>query len=437
MIGFGQTGIGPLPLLRELQWFFSLMEPPSSDRRTSCVQNQYCQNIDRKFGDKQLVIHVDRAIMACTRWWIEANSTSNFKETDVLPVLNKLFAKVNYNDRNPDRSSNPLIPVNYLKEFLNLKSSPKDDKSRMVVRYYKLFQKAVKDQYSEVYDVFKNASPNVVHHALHQYHMREQQESTFCPFRPCPYCKGPYPGATEIFGLTRCDLFLFFLNEFLHCCHVNRQSYISDRASIGDITFASSNYNPFLSCTDLITQLYKDIRDLTTGQHVSTSWERVLRNHNATWVDGDDPRDVFQLLQHLSEETSRTYKLIVSEEEHSQRNTRPKETKIAIADVIRSFRTKLLGHPINIVLAAFMIKGKESLFDYDSTTTGRRTAKNFLLYFPYDYLAGTYKQACDYVLRKATRCVTHQSMEKDKENLILYREKAKADVKKVCHIASR
>jgi len=197
--------IGALPLLEELKCFFSLMEPPGT-RRTSCVQVKYVEKIGTKFGDGTLVIHVDRAIMACTRWWVQRYSTSKFQEDDVTDVLNDLFALVNYNGRNPAKQ-NPLIPVKYLKHFMMLPSSENGKNCSMQQRYFKLFQKAVKDQYTHVFNLFKFASPALVNHSLHQYSMHDfhiTRAATFCPFMPhCPYCEGPYPGRKSIFGLKR------------------------------------------------------------------------------------------------------------------------------------------------------------------------------------------------------------------------------------------
>lgn len=194
--------MGALPQLDELQCFFSLMEPPSNYRRTSPVQSKYCQNIDAKFGGADLLIHVDRAIMACTRWWVQRYSLTNFQEGDVVIILNDLFAAVNYNKRNMD-GSKPLISVTYLKEFMKLQSSENGRKSSMQQRYFKLFQKAVKDQFHDVYCLFKFSSPALVNQSLHQYSMSPC--ISFCPYSPCPYCKGDHPGVDSIFGFSRFD----------------------------------------------------------------------------------------------------------------------------------------------------------------------------------------------------------------------------------------
>ena len=202
---FGDTSIGPLPLRYELECFFSLMEPPSSSRRTSPVQGKYCQSIPACFGGADLVIQVDRAIMSCTRWWIQHFSTSNFQENNVITVLNALFAAVNYNEQNLD-GSRPLIPVNYLKAFMKLPSTDNGRKCTMQNRYFKLFQLAVKNQYKAVFCLFKFASPSLVHHSLHQYTMKDSdliRDHAFCPFTHCPYCIGPHPGVQSIFGLRR------------------------------------------------------------------------------------------------------------------------------------------------------------------------------------------------------------------------------------------
>lgn len=192
-----------LPLFTELSFFFSVMEPVGSERRTSSVQGKYHANIGSRFGPTNLVIAVDRAIMACTRWWVHNYSTSIIEEDDVFKGLLGLFSKINFNGRNP-KGDNPLVPELYLKAFLELKSSEKSEngnKGTMCQRYHKLFQKAIRQQYCDIFILFKHSPPSLVHHSLHQYEMGG--EPLLCPFPSCHYCKGCYPGNDSIFGFYR------------------------------------------------------------------------------------------------------------------------------------------------------------------------------------------------------------------------------------------
>lgn len=217
---FGDTNVGPLPYQPHLECFFSLMEPPSTYRRTSPVQGRYCETIPAYFGGAELVIQVDRAIMSCTRWWVQHFSTSHFQEENVVVVLNELFAAVNYNEKNDD-GKNPLISRNYLKAFMNLPSTENGRKSTMQNRYFKLFQLAVKNQFKAVFCLFKFASPSLVHHSLHQYAMKDSdvmRDHSFCPFSQCPYCLGPYPGVQSVFGLKRFDQQLVAFDARFDAC---------------------------------------------------------------------------------------------------------------------------------------------------------------------------------------------------------------------------
>lgn len=194
----------------------------------------------------------------------------------------------------------------------------------------------------------------------------------------------------------------------------------------GDVRNDNPEFNPFATGVELIDDMYASVTLLTIPD---PRWSRLLLVHNKTWVHGEDSRDVFQLVQHLHDEAISTCGIIVEEDKALHRQSTAKTTRNAIHEVIRKFKVLLLGHPINIILGAFMVKDYlEPIFDYDQKNGERRSAKSFLESFPFDYLAAVYKQTFDYVVRKETVCVTTQSMIKDQENLQLFSGKATQDV---------
>jgi len=214
---------------------------------------------------------------------------------------------------------------------------------------------------------------------------------------------------------------------------VNRNSGSFNRDSRdtrGDVRIDNPEFNPFESCIKLVETFYDEV--VTEAESGSSRWARLFRVHNKTWVFNEDSRDILQLVKHLSDETDATCKLISEEDTAVNRISSAKVTRNRIKETIRNFKVHLLGHPINIILSAFMVKEQDPVFDYDRKNDAPRTARGFLESFPYEYLAGVYKQAFDYVVRMATVCVSPQTMLKDEENVQTFTRKARQDVERVC-----
>lgn len=164
------------------------------------------------------------------------------------------------------------------------------------------------------------------------------------------------------------------------------------------------------------------MNDLTEPDQ--SEWSRLFRVHKTTWKESStDTRNVFELVADLWDQT------IETKTQAAGRDRRVTQKKILT--LIDSFRRDMLGHPINIILSAFLVNGSEPLWDYDRTNVKERDAKTFLETFPYDYLAAVYKQAFDYVVRKKTIIVTPKSMSEDQENIQTFLHRAKFDVKRV------
>lgn len=214
--------------------------------------------------------------------------------------------------------------------------------------------------------------------------------------------------------------------------HVSRLAGAFDRSvqdTRGDVRNDEMPFNPFAACVELIDKMYASVDLLTRAD---PRWARLLQVHNRTWVHGEDSRDIFQLAQHLFDEAKLTCELIADEDKALHRNSAARATRNEIIAVVQKFKVQLLGHPINIILGAFMVKDYlEPIFDYDQKNGKQRSAKSFLDSFPFDYLAAVYKQAFDYVVRKETVCVTTQSMNKDQENVQVFLSKATKDVHEV------
>lgn len=205
------------------------------------------------------------------------------------------------------------------------------------------------------------------------------------------------------------------------------------RDNRGDVRSDDPAFNPFDTCLQLVGTMYAEVEAIVRG--ADCRWEHLMATHHRTWAYKDeDKRDMFQLVEHLSDEADLRCIIIAATDAANKVKSTAKTTRNIIKEAIRRFKTELLGHPINIILAAFMTKDfSEPIYDYDLKNEIKRTAKDFLDTFPYAYLAAVYKQAFDYVVRKETTCVTTQSMIKDQENIVTYLLKAEKDISKVCH----
>ena len=167
-----------------------------------------------------------------------------------------------------------------------------------------------------------------------------------------------------------------------------------------------------------------------------------------------DDRDLFQLLNSVEENVKNT----CAEVEKSVKN-RKKEpeldddtlrilrqtvltavcTRDKIIQAIEEFKVEILGHPINIVLAAFLMDlsnqntvTKVGIYDYAFRYGVPRSAKSFANSFPYDYLTAVYMIGYDSVVRMRTQKPTVDHFIKaEPSSLGVFTQRAYSDIEKV------
>lgn len=147
----------------------------------------------------------------------------------------------------------------------------------------------------------------------------------------------------------------------------------------------------------------KRVRDM--AEH-SSQWNRVL-DHENTYKDVHEKKHIFLLLNELKISIQE-----VADDTHSA------ALATDLIDLLSKLKADLLGHEINIILAAFLMNTTKTasrnpptmstLFDFgrepcgcDMSSKRTRTPASFIANFPYDYLACIYKISVDcYLLRK-------------------------------------
>jgi hypothetical protein len=124
-------------------------------------------------------------------------------------------------------------------------------------------------------------------------------------------------------------------------------------------------------------------------------------------VSGNYP-DLFTLLDDFDTRAKRLSDVI--NRRHGGASLSDTSVSDAITRGVAFLKSKLLSHPINIVMAAFLV-GDQCLFDYDRVSRGvdavtklpldePRAAQSFLQVFPYEYLAAVYKVSYELYVHK-------------------------------------
>lgn len=200
---------------------------------------------------------------------------------------------------------------------------------------------------------------------------------------------------------------------------------------------------PFASCVSVVKAFYADIEaSLHTlhriDPHQANLWRNLLTVHNLIRSSGEYP-DLFKLLDVLVERSENMVKdldvvlnMVTPPENLSRRLAK------SIRDKVDGLKRELLSHPINIVMAAFLVDEK-CLFDYDNVAVGvdvetqkvkyePRSAKSFLDLFPYEYLSIVYKISYEiYVNKRSDKPLN--SWFTDAEAMAIFHERAREDIR--------
>ena len=184
---------------------------------------------------------------------------------------------------------------------------------------------------------------------------------------------------------------------------------------------------PFSDCIKLTTKLFNEVivPELTaaaTDEFPQWRYPRSIVTGDQGLENGSDERDVFQLLQAVEHAVKKAYAQVIGVIEKQTPARSPDNERLLLAlareklkaaatrdkiiKAIDNYKEDILGHPINIVLAAFLMDlsnqntvSKVGIYDYSFKNGATRTAKSFLNTFPYDYLAAVYMIGFDCYVR--------------------------------------
>jgi len=224
---------------------------------------------------------------------------------------------------------------------------------------------------------------------------------------------------------------------------------------------------PFSDCIKLTTKLFNEVivPELTaaaTDEYTQWQYPRNIVTGDQGLENGSDDRDVFQLLQAVEHAVKKAYAQVIGAIEKqtparspdnerllsslARQKLKAAATRDKILKEIDIYKEEILGHPINIVLAAFLMDlsnqntvSKVGIYDYSRAANGTangvaRTAKSFLLTFPYDYLAAVYMIGFDCYVRMVAQPPTIEYFRREglsDDHFEVYRNRAYSDIENV------
>lgn len=204
---------------------------------------------------------------------------------------------------------------------------------------------------------------------------------------------------------------------------------------------------PFASCVKVVKDYFHSVtKILTNVDH--EAWKNVLAQNFMQYDAALDinPPDLFVTLKLLEDAVMEACEIadieigVHKQDFHSRSTPRGIRDNILLRTAV--LRRKLLAHPINIVLAAFLV-GDQCLFDYDKVcnridpTTRKplwtpRTGLSFIKDFPYDYLACVYKISFEYFVNKRHEAPNAKWF-KDQGDMAIFNQRASEDIREVRH----
>lgn len=194
----------------------------------------------------------------------------------------------------------------------------------------------------------------------------------------------------------------------------------SCRSRVGEVVDGRTCRGPFACCILQVANFYSALKNLTSwcvakygnDRYAAQSWKNLYDVHAIARSSGDYP-DLFTLLDGLVTRASQ----LTAEHDRRHGDSIPSDRITPSRDIYQKIKIDvavlklaLLSHPINIVMAAFLV-GDQCLLDYDKVSLGvdpvtkmpvneSRTAESFLLRFPYEYLAVVYKVSYELYVNK-------------------------------------
>lgn len=217
---------------------------------------------------------------------------------------------------------------------------------------------------------------------------------------------------------------------------------------------------PFRDCIRMTTALFEKviIPELTaaaTDEFPQWRYPKQILTGETGLESNRDDRDLFQLLKSVEQSVKtactqvhmsidrQTNSMKSPENDvllaHFQRmKLKAAATRDKIIEAIQNFKEELLGHPINIVLAAFLMDlsnqntvTKVGIYDYAYRYGVARTARSFFNTFPYDYLAAVYMIGFDSYVRMVAQQPTIENFKREAASMEVFTDRAYSDIENV------
>jgi len=207
---------------------------------------------------------------------------------------------------------------------------------------------------------------------------------------------------------------------------------------------------PFADCLQMLNKLYiifeKNIARMKAASDPDAqAWSNVLTSHLLILdsTEESDNMGLFVLLDALEDRIS----ALVDDIDHRRRistdqETLSKKAALQLFEAIEWVKDRLLAHPINIIMAAFLV-GDKCLYDYNKVVVKAdleegsamfrlRTAESFIKTFPYNYLAAVYKISFEIYVNKRYEMPTSSWLYGATcEAMNVFHERAKEDIYEV------
>jgi len=228
---------------------------------------------------------------------------------------------------------------------------------------------------------------------------------------------------------------------------------------------------PFRDCIQMTTDLFDHgiIPSLTDAIKESPQWSIpfAILQGDAGLRSSRDDRDIFELLDSVELSVDKAcsqiydshkvvstdvdaYELTIRQRDDmaakiAQKNSESNKmrkaanaTRSIIKEKIRTFKRQLLGHPINIVLAAFLMDtsnqakvSKVGIFDYGFRNGKSRSAKSFINSFAFDYLAAVYMISYDCLVRMRSERPSIEYFKREASSMEVFTRRAQSDIEHV------
>jgi len=218
---------------------------------------------------------------------------------------------------------------------------------------------------------------------------------------------------------------------------------------LADVFSQENETGPFYSCVhevrNFVTYVDSQLKEAQNRNYTDPdvarmfkeNWMSISTHSRKFFLVGEDS-NIFGLLDTFISVLDSIFDKVSKENNKSSIVTSFAETFVAgIKTKSNDLKLILLGHPINIVLGAFLLDN-HMIYDFGRVPNAEswrvRDPEWFVVTFPLDYLTLVYKMSVDAYLRHRTKIPQDEDFVIEIENMEVYRTRARSDVANVCDI---